>query len=107
MENVYQLIREGMLLGETEIESRIYCRLDSEVVRYITTDMDGSNHNYYESTKHPLNLNDEERYRVLEYCLGRFDEDEIVHYEDLFLQGEFIIESNIPKNYELSDKWFE
>ena len=105
MENVYQLLSTDLLFGEEEIQSKLYVNWDNDKVFYITTDLDGSNHKYFESIKHPEQLTDEERQRVLKYCLGTFDKDEIVNYNDLFLQGEFITDSNIPKEYSLSEEW--
>lgn len=103
--NVYQLLNNDILLGDNETQSKLYVKWDNDKVHYITTDLNGSNHNYFESTKHPSQLTQEERYRVLSYCLGKFDKDEIVNYNDLFLQNEFITESNIPSEYVLSEEW--
>lgn len=102
---VYQLLNDRIELGDEGRPSRLYVNWDNVKVRYITTDIDGSNHQYFESTIHPEKLNSEQRYRVLSYCLSSFDDDEIVNYNDLFLQNEFIIESNIPSGYKLSEEW--
>lgn len=102
---IFQLLNENLLLGDNETQSKLYVHWDTNKVRYITTDMDGSNHQYFESTIHPEQLTDEQRYKVLSYCLSSFDKDEIVNYNDLFLQNEFIIESNIFKNYLLENEW--
>lgn len=83
--------------------SKLYVNWDTEKVRYIVTDPSGGNHRYFESIVHPENLSREQRHRVLNYCLGAFHEDEIVNYNDLFLQGEFIKEGVLPKAYALSD----
>ena len=103
--NIYQLLSNDLLLGDNEVESKLYVKHNNQKVSYITTDLDGTNHQYFESTKHPQNLTKEERGKVLDYCLGKYNEDEIVNFNDLFLQNEFIIESNIPKKYELSETW--
>lgn len=103
--NIYQLLNSSILYGEKEEKSKLYVKWDNDKVFYITTDLNNTNHKYFESTKHPENLTDEERHRVLKYCLGRFDKDEIVNYNDLFLQGEFIINSNTPNDYVLSEEW--
>lgn len=102
---VFQLLSSELLMGDEERPTKLYVQWDNEKVRYITTDLDGSNHQYFESTKHPEQLTDEERHRVLSYCLSSFNKDEIVNYNDLFLQGEFITEANIFKNYTLSEEW--
>jgi hypothetical protein len=99
MKTLYQLLNSSLLMGEEEKESKLYFKWNNKKVYYITTDLDGSNHQYFESTKHPEELSDEERYRVLNYCLSDFYKDEIVNYNDLFLQNEFIIESI------LTDEW--
>jgi hypothetical protein len=92
-------------MGDEERPSKLYVSWDTSKVRYVSTDADGTNHQYFESTKHPEKLSSEERDRVLRYTLARFSEDEIVNYNDLFLQNEFITVSNIPKNYVLSEEW--
>jgi len=102
---IYQLLNSEIELGDSDITSKLYVNWDNKQVRYITTDADGSNHQYFESTIHPEKLDKEQRHRVLKYCLASFDDDEIVNYKDLFLQNEFITEANIPKNYELTEEW--
>jgi hypothetical protein len=101
----FNLLSTSLLMGDEERPSKLYVSWDTSEVRYISTDADGTNHQYFESTKHPEKLSSEERYRVLRYTLARFSEDEIVNYNDLFLQGEFITTSNIPKSYALSEEW--
>lgn len=101
---IYQLLNREIELGDNGTLSKLYVNSDNDKVRYITTDIDGTNHQYFESTIHPEKLNKEQRYRVLYYCLSSFDDDEVVNYNDLFLQNEFITESNIPKEYELTEK---
>ena len=101
----YQLLSCDLLMGDNEIQSKLYVNWNNEVINYITTNLDGTNHQYFQSTKHPSQLTDDERCRVLRYCLSSFNKDEIVNYNDLFLQNEFIIESNVPKSYELSEEW--
>ena len=103
--NIFQLLSNDLLLGDEERPSKLYVKWDNKKVEYVTTDLDGSNHQYFESTIHPENLNEEQRFRVLNYCLSSFDKDEIVNYNDLFLQNEFITEANIFENYELSEEW--
>ena len=103
----FRLLNNEILLGENENPSKLYVHWDKDKVRYITTDIDGSNHNYFESVVMPENLTDEQRHRVLNYCLSNFDKDEIVNYNDLFLQNEFITEANIFKNYSLTDEWMD
>lgn len=103
---IFQLLNTEILVGDNETPTKLYVNWDNNEVRYITTDQDNTNHQYFVSTKHPEKLNEDERWRVLEYCLGRFDADEVVNYNDLFLQNEFIKESNIFKNYTLTEEWF-
>lgn len=102
---IFQLLSNEIELGDNETPSKLYVHWHLDKVRYVTTDMDGSNHQYFESTIHPEQLTDEQRYRVLEYCLSSFDKDEIVNHKDLFMQNEFITESNIFKNYSLTEEW--
>ncbi len=101
----FRLLNNEVLLGDNEIPSKLYVNWNTNVVNYIVTDMDGTNHQYFQSTIHPEKLTSEQRYKVLSYCLSAFNEDEIVNYNDLFLQGEFITEANIFKNYILTDEW--
>jgi hypothetical protein len=103
---IYQLLNTEIELSSNEEPSKLYVNWDNDKVRYITTDLDGNNHQYFESTVHPEKLNKEQRHRVLYYCLSAFDENEIVNYNDLFLQNEFITESNRPKKYSLTEEWF-
>jgi len=105
MKAIYQLLSTSLLMGDDETPSSLYVKWNREQVDYITTDADGTNHQYFKSTVHPQDLSEDERHRVLKYCLGTFDKDEIVNYNDLFLQGEFIETSDIPKGYTLSDEW--
>jgi len=102
---IFQLLSVDLLLGDNETPSKLYVNWNNEVVNYIITDMDGSNHQYFQSTIHPEKLTDEQRHRILSYCLSSFNDNEIVNYNDLFLQGEFITEANIFKNYTLTDEW--
>jgi hypothetical protein len=102
---IYQLLNSEIELGDNETPSKLYVNWDNDKVRYVTTDLDGTNHQYFESTVHSEKLNKEQRYRVLRYCLSVFDENEIVDHNDLFLQNEFIVESNIPKKYSLTDEY--
>lgn len=102
---VFQLLNSEIELGDNDVTSKLYVNWDSEKVRYITTNKDGSNHNYFESTIHPENLNADQRNRVLAYCLATFDKDEIVNYNDLFSQNEFIVEANIFRDYKLTEEW--
>jgi hypothetical protein len=92
----FELIRTDVELFDTDTTADLYERHYFEdgkkVVKYITEDLSG-NKRYFEATKDPELLTDEERRRVLEYCLGSFEHDEIVNYIDLFLQGEFIRET--------------
>lgn len=81
--------------GTVSLYERHYFKGKEKVVEYITEDEDG-NKRYWEATKDPEALTREERHRILDYCLSSFDEDEIVNYLDLFLQGEFIKETNKP-----------
>lgn len=104
-EVIFQLLNSELLLGDNETPSKLYVNWNNEKISYITTDLDGNNHQYFESTIRPEKLNDEQRYRILKYCLSNFDKDEIVNYNDLFLQNEFIIEANIFQNYSLSEEW--
>jgi hypothetical protein len=64
-----------------------------KVVKYMTEDLDG-NRRYFEATRDPELLRDEERNAILDYCIGEHHDDEIVNYSDLFLHGEFIKEIN-------------
>ena len=105
---VFQLVNDNFLLGDNEVESKLYVCWDYRRLNYITTNLDGTNHQYFSATKHPESLDEEERYRVLIYCLGSFDKNEIVNYNDLFIQNEFIMTlepSNTFKNYTLSEEW--
>ena len=102
---IFQLLSSSLLLGDEERQSKLYVNWDNLEVRYITTDLNGNNHQYFKSVKHPQHLTEDERHRVLRYCLSTFNSDEIVNYNDLFLQNEFIVEANVFKNYELTDEW--
>jgi len=99
----FYLLSNSILLGDNEIQSNLYVNNDNGEIKYITTDAKGGNHNYFKATKNPEHLSEDERYRILHYCLSSFDKDEIVNYYDLFLQNEFIVESNIPSNYTLNE----
>ena len=81
MNMIYQLLNSEIELGDNETPSKLYVNWDNDKVRYITTDFDGTNHQYFESTVHPEKLNKEQRHRVLHYCLSDFDDDEIVNYK--------------------------
>ena len=105
MKAIYQLLSTSLLMGDDEIPSSLYVKWNKNQVDYITTDADGKNHQSFKSTVHPQDLSEDERHRVLKYCLGTFDKDEIVNYNDLFLQGEFIKTSDTPDDYILSDEW--
>jgi hypothetical protein len=105
MKKVYQLLSTDLLLGNEETESKLYVRWDNLKVNYITTNLDGSNVKKYVSTKHPQNLTEEERYKVLDCTLSSFDNDEIVNYNDLFLHFEFIEEIENEEEYILSEEW--
>lgn len=99
----YKLIGDT-LMGDKETPTLIYATWNNQKVKYITTNGDGTNHQYFESTKHPEKLSGEERHRVLHYRFGDdFDKDEIVNYEDLFIQFEFIQVADIPQEYSLSN----
>ena len=102
---VYQLLNEGVEIAGREGITKVYVNWDSEKVRYISTNADGEGRRYFESTVHPEKLSKEQRHRVLHYMLSRFDDDEIVNYNDLFIQGEFITEGVVPEQYELTEHW--
>lgn len=102
---IFQLLNTDILVGDNEKPTKLYVNWDNNQVRYITTDQDNTNHKCFVLTKHPEKLTDEERHRVLEYCLGTFEKDEIVNYNDLFLQSEFIEECNTFDNYTLTEEW--
>lgn len=75
---------------DDEEPNNLFCYHTKDKVEYITENEQGKLR-FYIATKHPENLTDEERHRVLEYRLGRnYDKDEIVNYVDLFLQFEFV-----------------
>lgn len=63
------------------------------VIEYQTEDSKG-NVRQFMATKTPENLSPDERYKVLDYCLGlgNYDDNEIVTSLDLFLQFELIKE---------------
>ena len=105
MENIFQLLNSEVLMGEKETPSKLYVKWDSKKVQYITTDVDGSNHKYFESTVHPENLTDEQRERVLDYVLSDYVEGEIVNFNDLFLQMEFVKETAPFEHYTLVEQW--
>lgn len=102
---IFLLLNSEILLGENETPSKLYVNWDNQEVRYITTNLNNENLQFFKSKKNPEKLNKEERYRVLKYCLGNFNKDEIVNYNDLFLQKEFITESEPFDKYSLIDKW--
>jgi len=62
-------------------------------VKYYTLNDKGVKR-FWEATKDPEALTEDERHRILDYCLGKggYDSNEIVNYHDLFLQSEFIKE---------------
>jgi hypothetical protein len=101
---IFQLLNNEVLLGDNETPAKLYVQWDNNTVRYITVD-ENNNVLFYESTKHPQDLTDEERHRVLSYCLSSFDKDEIVNYNDLFLQFEFVEETEQFEEYSLSEEW--
>jgi len=105
MDKTYQLLSTDLLLGKEETKSKLYVRWNNLKVNYISTNLDGSNVRKYVSTKHPENLTKEERHRVLNCSLSSFDDDEIVNYNDLFLQFEFIKEIENEEEYTLSEEW--
>ena len=76
---------------EAVLYERHYFKEGSKVIEYYSKDSTGAIRNYV-ATKDPEKLTVEERHRVLDYTLPKHDEDEIVNYLDLFLQGEFIEE---------------
>jgi len=104
---IYQLLSNEIELKDNTETSKLYVNFNNNnnKVMYITTDFDGGNHQYFESVIHPSKLNKEQRHKVLQYCLSDFDDNEIVNYKDLFIQNEFITESNIPKGYKLTEEW--
>jgi len=77
--------------GVVSLFEQHYYVFGVKVINYLTEDKDG-NKRYFEVTKDPEELTRDERHRVLGYSLSTFDDDEIVNYYDLFLQGEFIKE---------------
>jgi len=91
----YELIHsEVELFGSdkvAELYHRHYFQDGVKIIEYYTID-DGGFVKFWKATKDPDKLNDDERHRVLGYILSSFDDDEIVNYTDLFLQGEFIEE---------------
>ena len=82
--------------GAVSLYERHYFINKTKVVQYRTEDENGS-HRYWEATRDPETLTNEERHKILEYCLSSFDDDEIVNYHDLFLHGEFIKETTLQK----------
>ena len=79
--------------GVVSLYERHYFIGKEKTIEYKTIDRNG-NERHWVATKDPEKLTDDERRRVLDYCLGVYHEDEIVNYTDLFLQGEFIKEIN-------------
>lgn len=92
----YRLIHDEIFLHGDVGESnpvQLFCAWNTEKVIYVTLDKNGERRNW-ESIKHPEKLNQDERFRVLNYCLSSFNKDEIVNYTDLFMQSEFVKEIN-------------
>lgn len=77
--------------GVVSLFENHYFENGRKIIEYYTLDECG-NKRFFQATKDPEHLTDEERYRILDYCLSSFDEDEIVNYHDLFIQREFIKE---------------
>ncbi len=78
--------------GAVDLFERHYFRDGEKVVEYKTVRASDGQTRYWVATKDPEDLTDEERHRVLRYCLSSFNDDEIVNYKDLFIQSEFIKE---------------
>lgn len=90
----FEIIHEEIFMHDDQGEKDpvvLFCSHENEVIKYFTVSTEGILRNF-ESTKHPEHLTDDERHRILNYCLSSFDKDEIVNYNDLFIQGEFIKE---------------
>jgi len=90
----FEIIHEEIFMHGDEGETDpvvLFCSHENKVIKYITLSREGVIRNH-ESIKHPEHLTTEERHRVLNYCLSSFDKDEIVNYNDLFMQGEFVKE---------------
>ena len=100
---VFQLLNNEIELQNKNGVSKLYVNGDTDTVRYITTDIDGSHHQYYESDIHPSKLTDKQRQEVLHYCLSSFNSEELVNYNDLFMHNEYVSELNLPNNYTLTD----
>lgn len=88
----YDILSDSVELADRRtvtLMERHYFNDDQKIIEYATIDENG-NTDYWVATKDPEKLSREERHRVLNYSLSSFDDDEIVNYLDLFLQGEFI-----------------
>lgn len=101
---VFQLLNDEVFVGN-DIPLKLYVNWDNKEVRYITTTKEGDVRGFFKSIKHPKHLGQDERYRILDYCLGdgNYHKDEIVAYNDLFLQAEFIEEVDGFTGYQLVD----
>jgi hypothetical protein len=102
---IFQLLNNEIELRKTGL-SKLYVNSDNKTVRYITTSLDGDNHQYYESDMHPSELTDKQRHEILNYCLSSFDSEEVVNFNDLFMHHEYISELSLPKDYTLTDEWY-
>ena len=102
---IFQLLSNEIELGETGL-SKLYVNSDNKTVSYITTSLDGDNHQYYESDMHPSELTDKQRHEILNYCLSSFDSEEVVNFNDLFMHHEYISELSLPEDYTLTDEWY-
>lgn len=91
----YNWIRDMIELNDRN-DGEVNLYLNDTLIRpsYLTKNPETGEVREWESSKHPDELNDEEKHRVLVYVLGRYNKNEKVDYSDLFMQGEFIREVN-------------
>ena len=102
----FQLLSSELLMGDEERPTKLYVQWDNEKVRYITTDLDGSNHQYFESTKHPEQLTDEEATEAIDtlHRLAKIFFDMACHKESICIDNQqvtFDDNEELAKKYEI------
>ncbi len=104
---IFQLLNNEIELDTNETGlSKLYVNSDTKTIRYITTSLDGDNHQYYESDIHLSELTDKQRHEILNYCLSSFDAEEVVNFTDLFMHHKYISKLSLPQDYTLTDEWY-
>src|SRR5690606_7195220 len=65
-------------------------------LEYMTVDDLSGEKTYYISEINPEKLTDDQRFEILDYCLGEgsYHRDEIVNYLDLFITGKYLRKIN-------------